>query len=302
MTRLMGWLMLTLWATAVFAVAAAPNPAAAPTPAAAMNDLERNAALGEALAQRHGAAEEYAVVQKLYDRGLNAARTLAAATPKSAEIQYLLGSWLLYGYRVVEVENVFYDVNGEERRETEKAVLQGLAEDDAEGLKALEAAHSLAPQNARYFVDYGAALYDCDQLGPAMDVLNKAWRASAKFPLQEKTRTALLLSDILADQGEILEAREWVYRALLLDAKHQDLVPRLRRLDLLQIEALTPPPPPPPVAEPEPPAEEELAPADQGSEDQIAPEEEYAPDDELAPEEGQEEPDYQAPAEGETGE
>lgn len=284
MFRLMGWLLLTMWGTTGLALAATPSSVAAPTPATVMHDLERNAALGEALSQRQGSPEEYAVLQKLYDRGLTAAREFVAAKPNSPELQYLLGSWLLYGYRVTATENVFYDVNGEERRESVRAVLQGLAENAAEGLKALEVAHSLAPQNARYFVDYGAALYDCGHLWEAMEVLKKAWSASAKFPVQEKMRTALLISDVLADQGEISEAREWVYRALALDPKNQEVTPRLRRLDQMQIDALTPPPPPPPAPEPMPPAEEELTPADEEMEEEVAPEEELAPE-EAAPQE-----------------
>jgi tetratricopeptide (TPR) repeat protein len=207
------------------------------------------------------------LVQKLADRGLQAARALVAMRPDSAEAQYLLGSWLIYGYRVVESETVSFDATGGEHREKTQEVAQGLADSPAEGLKALESAHALAPQNGRYFVDYGAALYDCDRPEEAMSVLKKVWLGTADLTLPDKVRTALLMSDLLADQGEVSEAREWVYRALSLDPKLLPVVPRLRRLDRLQTEALT--------ASPEsvPSAEEEVAPGEPETTEEVAPEE-----------------------------
>jgi len=263
MMRRACWMLPVIcWACVAWGAAPAP-PVPAPTPATAMKDLERNAALGEALTRRQGSPDELQLVQKLADRGLQAARALVAMRPDSAEAQYLLGSWLIYGYRVVESESVSFDANGGEHREKTQEVAQGLADSPAEGLKALESAHALAPQNGRYFVDYGAALYDCDRPEEAMSVLKKVWLGTADLTLPDKLRTALLMSDMLADQGEVSEAREWVYRGLSLDPKLLPVAPRLRRLDRLQTEALTAPPP-----ENVPSVEEEVAPTEE-----VAPEE-----------------------------
>lgn len=180
----------------------------APTPETSMKDLERNVALGEALALRQGSADELKLVQKLADQGLRVARGLVAKKPSSAEAQYLLGSWLLYGYQVVESESVFFDAYGEEHREKMSVTAQGLSDNPTDGLKALQAAHVLAPQNGRYFVDYGAALYDWGRPDEAMSALKKAWVSAVEFTPQEKGRIALLMSDLLADQGEAPQARE----------------------------------------------------------------------------------------------
>ena len=290
MTRLMGWTVLVVLCAGVAWGATPVTPTPVATPATAMKDLERNMALGAALTHRDGSADELGLVQKLADRGLAAARELVAADPKSAEAQYVLGSWLLYGYHVVESESVFFDTAGGEHTEKVSLVAQGLVDSDTEGLRALELAHILAPENGRYFVDYGAALYDCDRPEAAMSVLKKVWVSTVKLAPQDKLRTALLMSDLLADQGEIADAREWVYRALTLEGKNQDIVARLRQLDRLQTEALTTPPPvtapPPPAVEPEStaPVEEEAAPADESGPEEVAPEEsEGATGEELAP-------------------
>jgi len=293
MTRLVCWTLLILLCACAAWSAAPPTPAAAPTPATVMKDLERNAALGQALTHRQGSADELALVQKLADRGLQGARDLVAKNPDSAEAQYLLGSWLLYGYRAIEREDVSFDTGGGEHREKTRQVSQGLSDSPADGLTALQSAHTLAPENGRYFVDYGAALYDCDLPDEAMSVLKKAWLSALKLTPQDKLRTALLMSDLLADQGEVSGAREWMYRALLLDPKNAELVPRLRHLDRLQTETLTAPPPapapPPPAVEPEnpPPAEQEVAPSDEETTQEAAPEaSEGTSGDELTPESG----------------
>jgi len=278
MTRLVCWTLLVLLGACAAWSAAPPTPAAAPVPATVMKDLERNAALGEALTHRQGSADELALVQTLADRGLQGARALVAENPNSAEAQYLLGSWLLYGYRVIEREDVSFDTSGGEHREKTRPVVRGLSDSPNDGLAALQSAHTLTPENGRYFVDYGAALYDYDLPDEAMSVLKKVWLSALKLTPQDKLRTALLMSDLLADQGEVSGAREWVYRALLLDPKNAELVPRLRRLDRLQTETLTAPPagpaPPPAAAEPEspPPAEQEVAPSEEGTTQEAAPE------------------------------
>ncbi len=293
MTRLVCWTLLILLGTCAAWGAAPPTPAAAPTPATVMKDLQRNAALGEALTHRQGSADELALVQKLADRGLQGARDLAAKNPDSAEAQYLLGSWILYGYRVIERENVSFDTGGGEHREKTREVARGLSDSPTEGLKYLQSAHTLAPENGRYFVDYGAALYDCDLPDEAMSALKKVWLSTLKLTPADRMRTALLMSDLLANQGEVSGAREWMYRALLLDPKNAELVPLLPRFDHPQTETLVAPPPasapPPPAAEPEsaPPAEQEVAPSDEGTTQEAAPEaSEDTSGDELAPESG----------------
>jgi len=68
------------------------------------SDFERNTALAAALDMRAGTQAEFDEVRLLGDRGLKAAQAAVAADPESADAQYALGSWLLYGYHVAEVD------------------------------------------------------------------------------------------------------------------------------------------------------------------------------------------------------
>ncbi len=77
-----------------------PSAPAPGTIQACLKDLDRNAAMGEALTRREGSADELALVQKLADRGLETAQDLTNKYPNSPEAQHLLGLWMLRGYRV----------------------------------------------------------------------------------------------------------------------------------------------------------------------------------------------------------
>ena len=110
---------------------AAPGPAAI---AAGMRDFERNVALGAILETRAGTSAELGELRLLADRGLKAAQDLAAKNPESADAQYLLGSWLLYGYRVVTVDQIAFDATRGARTETVNRIIQGLSDDPQPGL------------------------------------------------------------------------------------------------------------------------------------------------------------------------
>jgi len=245
MRRLAFWTLLVVLPAA--GVYGAPTkekaaPAAASEPQASvvqssMKDLERNAALGAALTHREGSPDELATVQKLADRGLETARALAEKDPKSAEARYLLGSWLLYGYRVVERERLVVDAGGEEHRRKVKVVVQGLSDTPQDGLDALRAAHVLAPANLKYLLDYGSALLDCDQSAEAMGVVRAVWSESMKLAPGEEAQVALLMSDIHLARGDVREARSWIYRALSAQPQNAPIVTRLKKLDALQEEA-----------------------------------------------------------------
>jgi hypothetical protein len=226
----------------------APKPrmssprAAAPAKAlteyeAGLKDLDRNVALGQALTKREGSADELAMVQKLAERGEASARQLVERDPKSAPSQYLLGSWLLYGYHVAQIEQVETDASGEERHLKVKAVVQGLGDSPMEGLEALRTAQELDPKNASYLMDYSEALLDWGQPTEAMSVLKQVWAADLTLTATQKVRVALLMSDIHAERGELPDARKWLYRALSELPQNAPIVQRLQELDSRQSEA-----------------------------------------------------------------
>ncbi len=196
-----------------------------------MGDFERNAALGATLSLRTGTPEEYEEVRTLAERGLAAARRAVDDDPESAEARYVLGSWLLYGYRVVEVRRITIDSRQGERTATEPQVVMGLLDDPEEGLGALVAATELEPENGTYVLDYAAALIDYGRPARATGVLKGVWAGEPELTREEKMWAALLLSDIQAYEGRLQEAREWIYAALSLDATVARAVERLRHLD-----------------------------------------------------------------------
>lgn len=202
-----------------------------------MGDFQRNAALGATLSLRSGMPEEYEEVKTLAERGLAAARGAVDDDPESAEARYVLGSWLLYGYRVVEVRRITIDSRQGERTATEPQVVMGLLEDPEEGLGALVAATELEPENGTYVLDYAAALIDCGRPARATGVLKGVWAGEPELTGEEKMWAALLLSDIQAYEGRLQEAREWIYAALSLDATAARAVERLRHLDAAEAAA-----------------------------------------------------------------
>ncbi len=222
------------------AAAAAPAAQTAADLSGPMRDFERNSSLGATLAMGGGSQAEFDEVQELAERGLAAARQAVAKQPGSAEAQYLLGSWLVYGYHVVEVQRVTADPVGGERTEIESRVILGLADTPDEGLAALLRASELAPKNAQYVLDYATALMDCDRVPQALAVLKKAWAGEAGLELKsgEKMLMGLLISDGYAYEGQLDQAREWVYTALSLDPDIAKAVERLRHLDAEQAAAV----------------------------------------------------------------
>ena len=237
-------------------------------------DFERNVALGAALTMRAGTPAEFEEVGVLAKRGLAAARAAVTEHPDSAEAHYLLGSWLLYGYRVVEVRSISFDPQQGERAEMLPRVVWGLSEDPGEGLAALLRATELAPQNGQYLLDHAAALMDCERPLQAMAILKAAWAGEPELGPLEKMEAGLLLSDIHAYEGQLRQAREWVYAALSLDAAGARAIERLRQLDAAEAAAAAAA-----WAEGEAAAEEEVY------EEEFAPEEEEeAPEEEFAPE------------------
>ncbi len=243
-------------------------PAPVSPVAASMKDLERNAALGAALTQREASPGELDLVQKLADRGVATAQKLVQTRPQSPEGHYLLGSWLLYGYRVVTTDRLELDEEGEERHTQVKVAVLGLRDNPSEGLEALGRARQLAPRTARYVVDYGAALVDCDQPAEAMSVLKSVWSEALELTAAERLQVAMLMSDAHVARGELSDARAWLYRAIAEQPQNAPLVTRLKDLDVRQAEA---------AAE----AAEEGAEATEG--ESTAPDEEAAPEEEMAP-------------------
>ena len=216
------------------AVAAAPAAQTAADLSGPMRDFERNIALGAALTMRAGPPAEFQEVQQLAERGLAAARQAVAKQPGSADAQYLLGSWLLYGYQVIEVRRITSDPVGGERTEVEPRVVLGLSDTPDEGLAALLRAVELAPKNGQYLLDYATALMDCDRVSQALPVLKKAWAGAPELKPAEKMLAGLLLSDAYAYEGQLDQAREWVYAALSLDPAAAKAIERLRHLDAAQ--------------------------------------------------------------------
>jgi len=223
---------------AVAAASAAWGAKAAPKPASSLQqltaDFERNVSLGMMLAARPGTPQELDELKILAQLGLAAARKAVEQAPNSAEAQYRLGSWLLYGYRVVETEQVIREPDGTERTETARRVVQGLADDPGEGLEALKRATVLDPGRGRYLVDYGAALFDCGEAEEALGVLRGAWTAQAGLTTAERMEAATLLSSVCLDLWRFGEAREWAYSALAVVPGNAAALQRLRELDRAQ--------------------------------------------------------------------
>jgi len=288
----------TAWAgTARVPHTAAPSRPAAP---AGMQQFEKNTTLGADLEVRVGTEEEYSQVRTLADRGLAAARNLVAANPQNAEAQYMLGSWLLYGYRAVTTQETTTDATGEAHTSRTRKVVQRLSDDPTEGLGALKKATELAPGNATYALDYAAALLDVGQPEQAIVTLQGAWNGKPLLNQQQKARAGLLLADAYSVQGRIPESREWLYSTLLLNAENAEIVRKLRALD---VEAAMPVELVPIATEaPAAPPSEEAAPAAPAAPVEAAPapsapsSEEAAPDggEQTAPEIPSESPEQQA--------
>jgi len=216
---------------------AEPGASAATRMADATRDFERNVALGAILQTRPGTPTELNELRLLADRGLKAAQALAAENPDSAEAQYLLGSWLLYGYRVVKVEQIAFDAATGARTETVTRVIQGMSHDPQVGLDALRESTALAPDNGDYLLDYAAALMDWDRMFDATGILKGIWAGEPPLSQAQRMRAGLLLSSIAEAQGDLAAAREWIYAALSLDAAAARAVEHLRRLDAAQVAA-----------------------------------------------------------------
>jgi tetratricopeptide (TPR) repeat protein len=258
-------LMKTVWWIAVvLLVCASASPAAEPTTSQVpdfftqgMEGFERNTALGVALTMRPGTPTELDEVSRLAKNGLESARAAVAKHRDSSEAHYLLGSWLLYGYRVIEVRNISIGPQGGEYTDTVRRVVQGLTDDLDEGLAPLRRATELAPARGDYMIDYAAALFDCGRPSEAMTLLQRAWGGQPELSPGAKMRAALLLSDILATEGRLTEARGWVYSALQLNRGNAAAVQRLRWLDAAEAEAEA-------AAAEEPFVEEEAPPTEEG--------------------------------------
>lgn len=210
---------------------AAPGPAAITD---SMRDFERNVALGAVLETRAGTPAELGELRLLADRGMKAAQDLAAKDPNSADAQYLLGSWLLYGYRVVTVDQIAFDETRGARTETVNRIIQGLSDDPQPGLAALKKSTELAPNNGDYLLDYGAALSDWDRMFEATGILKGIWAGQPPLSDAQKMRAGILLSGISETQGDLGAAREWIYSALSLDPAAAEAVEHLRNLDAAQ--------------------------------------------------------------------
>lgn len=217
-------------------VAWAGEPAAPgqTTIADGMRDFERNVALGAVLETRAGTPAELGELRLLADRGLKAAQALVAKSPDSADAQYLLGSWLLYGYRVVTVDQIAFDATSGARTETVNRIIQGLSDDPQPGLDALKKSTGLAPNNGDYLLDYAAALSDWDRMFEATGILKGIWAGQPPLSQAQKMRAGILLSGISEARGDLATAREWIYSALSLDPAAAEAVEHLRRLDAAQ--------------------------------------------------------------------
>jgi hypothetical protein len=199
-----------------------------------MSDFDRNVALGVALTMRAASAAELEELQKLADKGLKAAREAVAKWPESPEAHYLLGSWLLYGYRVAEVQHISYDPERGETLESSTQVVQGMPDGADEGLPELKRVTELAPTDGDYLLDYAAALADYDRLPEAQWLARSAWAGTPPLSQEQKMYAGLLLGDISAAQGDLAGARQWIYNALSLDPTAAGAVERLRSLDVAQ--------------------------------------------------------------------
>jgi hypothetical protein len=232
----------SVWTAVLIAACATCTWAAAPRaqPAAAVTDemerYERNSALGEALSARPGKPEELKELQTLADNGLKRARELVAKYPDSAEASYLLGTWLIYGYRVVEETRASVDEEGLEHAMTVQTVVQGLRDDCQEGLDALKRTTVLEPGRGKYLVDYGAALFDCGQSAQARDLLRAAWFGQPQLTVAEKTQAGILLSRIYLQDLKPQEAREWAYSGLAARPENVPAMQKLRELDAAERE------------------------------------------------------------------
>jgi len=196
-----------------------------------MREFERNTSLGAALSMRRGTPDEYEEVRTLAERGLEAAREAVAAHPDRPEAHYLLGSWLLYGYRVVEAQIITSDPVRGGTTQTVSRVAQGPADTSEEGLAAFLKVTELAPARGDYLLDYAAALGDYERPVAAIGILKKAWAGEEPLTPEEKVQAGLLLSDAYAILAQLDAAREWVYAALALEPAGARAVTRLRYLD-----------------------------------------------------------------------
>jgi len=278
MTRFGGLVAVAVLCLASAAWAGTTNSSRSHRAAAAaappgMQEFEENSTLGATLGTRRGTDEEYTQVQTLMDRGLKAARNLMEANPQSAQAQYMLGSWLIYGYRVVTTQETTTDATGGTHTTEVRNVVQGLADEPAEGLEALGRAAELAPTNAVYTLDHAAALLDTGQPALAVGILNAAWSGKPPLDPSQKARASLMLSDAYWAQDRPGEAREWLYATLLLNPDNAEIVNRLRALDAEMASAQSIPAP---SVAPAAPVEEpsEAAPA----REEVAPEQEAAPE------------------------
>jgi len=261
-----------------------------------LKDFNLNTSLGEQLQARTGTPGELDEVQKLADRGLKAAREAVQKDPKSAAAQYQLGSWLLYGYRVMTTQQTTTDEAGTTRTTTVRRAVMGLTDDTQEGLQALGAAYELAPTNAQYVLDYAVALIDTDNPEEAMGLLQTAWGDKPKLTPDQKARTGIMLSDAYAAQGNTTDAREWLYTTLLLDPNNTEIVRRLRALDA---ETLLPEEPAAPAtvapaAPVEQPSEAAPAPSEAAPQEEAAPESPSDSDQQVAPGDEEQGGSYQA--------
>jgi len=228
------WLAFTVVLLAIPAWAAEPpaEPGASATSVLEQNarDFERDTALGAVLSARPGTDAELKQLQALASSGLRAAEEAVAKYPDNAQACYLLGSWLLYGYGVKEVRQVVVTRDTAASGNSTQ-VVQGLEDDVDRGLAALKKAADLEPDKARYVIDYGAALFDCDRLSEAMGYLKSAWATKQELAAAEKLEIALLLSRIYETQGQGEDAREWVYSGLAANPENVAVVQHLRWLD-----------------------------------------------------------------------
>ena len=197
-------------------------------------DFEQNVALGAALTMRAGLPGEMERLSQLSASGLKAAWDSVAAQPESAEAHYLLGSWLLYGYWVVQIQRITIDAHGGTHTETVPGVVQGSADSAEEGLESLRRATELAPSNGRYVLDYAVALADYERPTKAILVLRAVWAGQPELTAENRMEAGLILSDIYAAEGRLAEGREWVYDVLSVKPENAGAVRRLRLLDSAQ--------------------------------------------------------------------